>query len=63
MFSLYAGPKQSNSAERGVGRRIILRQLWRCGLDTYGSGQGPTAGSCGHGNKPSGSTKGREFID
>jgi hypothetical protein len=29
---------------------------WR-GLDASGSGYGPVAGSCGHGNEPSGSIK------
>jgi hypothetical protein len=35
----------------------------RCGLDSSGSGQGPVAGCCEHGNKPSGSITGGEFID
>jgi len=34
-----------------------------CGLDSYGSGQGPVAGCCEHGNKPSGSIKDEEFLD
>jgi hypothetical protein len=33
-----------------------------CGLDASGSGQGPIAGSCEHGNESSGSTKDREFF-
>jgi hypothetical protein len=33
-----------------------------CGLDASGSGQGPVAGSNEHGNKPSGSIKGGEFL-
>jgi hypothetical protein len=32
-------------------------------LDSSGSGQGQAAGSCEHGNDPSGSIKGREFLD
>jgi hypothetical protein len=32
-----------------------------CGLDSSGSGQGPVAGCCDHGNEPSGSKKGWEF--
>jgi hypothetical protein len=28
-----------------------------------GSGYGPVAGSCEHGNEPSASTKGGEFLD
>jgi hypothetical protein len=35
----------------------------RCGLDASGSGYGPVAGSCKHGNEPSGSIKGGEFLD
>jgi hypothetical protein len=31
--------------------------LERCGLDSSGSGQGPVAGCCEHGNEPSGSIK------
>jgi hypothetical protein len=32
-----------------------------CLKNISGSGQRPVAGSCGHGNEPSGSIKGREF--
>jgi hypothetical protein len=35
----------------------------RCGLHACGSGYGPVAGSSEHGNEPSGSIKGREFLD
>jgi len=35
----------------------------RCGLDAPGSGYGPMAGTCEHGNESSGSTKGGEFPD
>jgi len=35
----------------------------KCGLDTFGSGQGPVAGTSEHGNDPSGSIKGGEFLD
>jgi hypothetical protein len=31
------------------------------GLDASGSGYGPVAGPCEHGNEPLGSTEGREF--
>jgi len=34
-----------------------------CGLDSSGSGQELVAGSCEHGNEPSGSMKGGEFLD
>jgi len=33
------------------------------GLDASGSGQGPVADSCEHGNEPLGSIKGGEFLD
>jgi hypothetical protein len=33
-----------------------------CGLDSSGSGQGPVAGCCEHGNETSGSIKGGEFL-
>jgi hypothetical protein len=34
-----------------------------CILDSSGSGQGPFAGSCEHGNEPSVSIKCGEFFD
>jgi hypothetical protein len=34
-----------------------------CGLDSSGSGQGPVAGCCEHGDKHSDSMKGEEFLD
>jgi hypothetical protein len=34
-----------------------------CGLDLSGSGKGPMAGTCEHGNVPSGSIKGGEFLE
>jgi hypothetical protein len=37
----------------------ILKRFGGCGLDSSGS----EWGSCGHGNEPSGSIKGREFLD
>jgi hypothetical protein len=33
-----------------------------CGLDASGSGLGPLAGSCEHGNEPLDSMKGRNFL-
>jgi hypothetical protein len=40
---------------------MVLKEIrWGgCGLYSSGSGQGPVAGSCGHGNWPSGSIKRR----
>jgi hypothetical protein len=34
-----------------------------CGLDSSGSGYGSVAGRCEHGNGPSVSMKGEEFLD
>jgi len=34
-----------------------------CELDACGSGWGPAADSCEHRNEPSGSIKGREYLD
>jgi hypothetical protein len=34
-----------------------------CGLDACGSDYGPVTDSCEHGNEPSGSIKGGEFLD
>jgi hypothetical protein len=35
----------------------------RCGVDSSGSGEGPLADCCEHGNETSGSIKGGEFLD
>jgi len=35
----------------------------RCGLDSSGSGYEPVVGPYEGGNEPSGSIKGREFLD
>jgi hypothetical protein len=37
--------------------------MGECGLDLCGPEQEPVASSCEHGNEPSGSIKGREFLD
>jgi hypothetical protein len=38
------------------GIRIDLKEIgWGCGVDSIGSGQGPVAGSCEHGDETSGS--------
>jgi hypothetical protein len=37
--------------------------MGRCGLYSSGSGHGPGAGSCEHGNETSGSIKGRNCVD
>jgi hypothetical protein len=42
-------------------REIVLEG--GLGLDSFGSGQGPVARSCEHGNELSGSIKGGKFLD
>jgi len=46
--------------------RIILKSIrtrtCECGLDSSDSGEGPVTDACEHGNRPSGSTKDREFL-
>jgi hypothetical protein len=47
---------KDQSEELGVGGKIILERflenrVGRCGLDSSGSGQGPVASSCEHGNE------------
>jgi hypothetical protein len=54
--------------ELGVDGRIILEWLlgnWvgRCELVASDSRLGQVMGSCGRGNEPLGSIKGREFLD
>jgi hypothetical protein len=57
------GPKaRDHWEELGVGGRITLRLPWgdsnRWGeLDLAGSGYGPVAGFCEHGDEPSGSVR------
>jgi len=41
----------------------MVNGVERCGMNAFGSGQGPVAGSCEHGNESSDSIKGREFFD
>jgi hypothetical protein len=48
--------------------RMILKwmlgnSVGRFGPDASGSGEGPMAGCREHGNEPSGSIKGGEFLD
>jgi hypothetical protein len=38
------------------------QEIW-CGLDSSVSRYGPVAGSCEHGNDPSGYVKRRKFLD
>jgi hypothetical protein len=47
-----------------VGAGIFLfASVQNCSVDSSGSGQGPVAGSCEHGNEHFASIKGREFLD
>jgi len=54
-------PERKRSVGRGgVDGRIILNWIFddrveRCGLEASGTEYGPVAGSCEHGDKPSGS--------
>lgn len=43
---------------------ILILVLWKkgCELNSSGAGQVPAAGSPEHGNKPSGSIKGGQFL-
>jgi hypothetical protein len=45
--------------------KIILEgnKVGRCGLYSSGSGWGPVAGCCEHGNEPLCVTKDEEFLD
>jgi hypothetical protein len=59
---------RDHAEDLGVDGRIILERIMEnrvgeYGLDSSGSGCGPVAGCCEHGNEPSGSVKGREFLD
>jgi hypothetical protein len=59
---------KDHSEDLDADGRIILQRILnigckRCGLDLSGSGYEPVAGSCEYGNEPSGSIKGRGFLD
>jgi hypothetical protein len=43
-----------------MGLKEIRLRVW---IDSSGSGQGPVAGSCEHGNEPSRSINCGEFVD
>jgi hypothetical protein len=61
---LVGKPEWNTSLEKlGVDGRIILNViLEKSGLRVR-TGYGPVAGSCDHGDEPSGSIKGGEFLD
>jgi hypothetical protein len=46
--------------EENIG--MNLREIGMHGLDSCGSGQGPVAGSCEHGNEPSSPIKADIFL-
>jgi hypothetical protein len=53
---------------RDIDGKIIIEWIFgnwvrKCGMDAYGSGQGPVAGCCEYGNKCPGSIQGGEFLD
>jgi hypothetical protein len=68
---MHSDVSQKIATERAVGEFLMGRDHLvdqdkyqdNIKLDTSGSGQGPVAGSCKHGNEPSSSIKGREFLD
>jgi len=61
-----------NLAKKPEGKRPRGRPTYRIGnniktdpihMAQYGSGHGPVAGSCKHGNEPLGSIKGKELLN
>jgi hypothetical protein len=59
---------KDNLEDLGVDVMIILNGPWRneigsCGMDSSNSRQDPAADSYDHGNEPSGSTLGGDFLD
>jgi hypothetical protein len=58
-----------HSEDLSINGRITLKTelreigVWGCGLDSYGLGYGPMAGSWAHDNESSGSTNDVEFTD
>jgi hypothetical protein len=60
--------KKGNLGNLGVDGKIILNgsygnSLEGCGLNSFGLGYGPMAGSCIHGNEPSDSIKAGDFLN
>lgn len=58
-YILVEGKRTGRRWEDNIGR--YLREP-ECGLDPFGSDQGPVAGSCKYGNEPPGSTNCRELL-
>jgi hypothetical protein len=59
---------RDHSKDLDVDGRIILEWILenrkgKCELVSSGSGWGPVEGSCEHGNEPSSSIRGGEFLD
>jgi hypothetical protein len=53
-----------HSCRRENNIKMDLKEIgWKGGLHSSGSGKGKVVGSCEHGNEPSGSIKGGEFLD
>jgi hypothetical protein len=68
-YKILIGNPQGKRPLGGSGNRwdLILKWILRnsvgwCGFGSSGSGQGPVAGSCEHGNEPSGSIKAWSFL-
>jgi hypothetical protein len=49
-------------ADGNIILKPIVNRKWRCGLDSFGSGQRPEASSYEHGNEPSVPIHGAEFY-
>jgi len=52
-----------NQGEDNIGLDLRETGWISCGPDSCDSGYGPLAGPCEHGNEPTDSTKGGEFLD
>jgi hypothetical protein len=66
--SLYHEVHKSKQYDLGVDGEMIMdwilgNRVEKYGLDASGSGAGAVAGSCEHGNEPSGSTERGKFCD
>jgi hypothetical protein len=68
MNTQFSVGKPERKSQLGRPRRkwkdiITVNSVGMCGLEASSSRQGAVAGTCEHGNKPSGSIKGGEFLD
>jgi hypothetical protein len=57
---------RSSDLDKWFGKSLewkTMKRLGKCELDSSGSGYGPVAVSCEHGNEPSSSIRGGEFFN